>query len=65
MKKQSFNFMIQDWAGNEIFGVRNGLNVELRFETFDDAEEHLSSLLGDDYEESRGEYYVIDIRGEK
>ena len=46
-------FIIKDWASNVCF-------EEKEFETFYDAEDFLSEKLGDDYEEDRGEYYIVD-----
>lgn len=44
-------FIIKDWADNLMdFG---------RFKTFDDAEDFLCEKLGDNYEEDRGEYYIL------
>lgn len=53
---------IQDWAGNilsydKLF-KRPEFAVSLDFKSFDDAEEYLIELLGDNYEEDRGEYYI-------
>lgn len=48
------DWMIFDWAGNKPFG-------EQRFDTFEDAWEHVFSHLAEigDYDpESPGEYYV-------
>lgn len=47
-------FIIMDWAGNK-------LDYHGWFETFDDAEEHLSEFLGDAYEEDRGEYVISEV----
>ena len=46
-------YIIKDWAGNELdyFG---------EFTSFEDAEDRLSIELGDDYDESRGEYYILE-----
>jgi hypothetical protein len=54
--------MIKDWADNEIFGTRNNCKVELRFKTFDDAEEYLSGILEDNYETDRQEYYIVEVQ---
>lgn len=54
-------FKIQDWAGNyPTFHVRE---QERTFSSFDDAEEFLSVWFeenGLDYDEERGEYYIIE-----
>lgn len=50
-------YIIQDWVGNVCFEGRE-------FESFEDAEEFLSELLGDKYETDRQEYH-IKYRGEK
>lgn len=49
-------YSIYDWAMNEI---RIGKYVN--FDSFDDAEEVLSEFLGDNYEEDRGEYYILNL----
>ena len=50
----TMKYFIQDWAGNHI--TKDGVPTE--FETWEDAEEFLSELLGDKFEEERGEYYI-------
>jgi hypothetical protein len=45
-------FKIKDWTGREMFD-----NAE--FDTFEDAEEFLAIMLGDEYDEERGEFYII------
>lgn len=46
-------YIIQDWAGNVCFNGKE-------FASFDDAEEFLSEKLDDNYEEERGEYYIVE-----
>ena len=48
-------YKIKDWADNDILLP----NVKNDFLTFDDAEQALNVFLGDDYDENRGEYYII------
>ena len=48
-------YFVQDWAGNHI-AKKDGVPTE--FESWEDAEEFLSELLGDKFEEERGEYYI-------
>lgn len=61
---QDGEWVIVDWAGNVMnFQKRFVLPqsaVPLVFESFYDAEESLSELLGDNYETDRGEYYVME-----
>lgn len=64
MNNPKFPWMIEDWAGNEIFGTRNGANIELRFQSYEDAEDYLQDILGDAYESDRGKYYIKELRGE-
>lgn len=49
-------YIIQDWAGNEIILPTTKKRA---FKTFDDAEYYLSIFLGDDYDDSRVEYYIV------
>ena len=49
-------YFIQDWAGHYI-AKKDGVPTE--FESWEDAEEFLSELLGDNYEIDRGEYYIF------
>ena len=51
-------FKIIDWAGNDLT-YHHGI-----FDSFEDAEDHLSEFLGDNYGTDRGEYYVIGLRDE-
>lgn len=46
-------WIIQDWTGKRCFGG-------FEFESFDDAEAWLADKLGDDYEEDRQEYYIVE-----
>ena len=57
-------WIIQDWAGNVLCKARKlyiapDLAVPMTFDSFEDAEEYLSERLGDEYENERGEYYVM------
>ena len=45
-------WIIQDWTGKVCFFGET-------FKSFDDAEEFLSEKLDDNYEEERGEYYIV------
>lgn len=58
IKGQISKFKIIDWAGNEITLP----DQPTEFVSWDDAEEALSLFLGDEYEKSRGEYFIT---GEK
>lgn len=50
-------FYIQDWAGNMI-----AFDIDMdEWETFDEAEEALSDFLGDDYDDCRGLYEIIEV----
>lgn len=56
-------FIIKDWAGN-ILNCRGGFDrpshaMALEFNDFDAAEDYLIGLLGDEYEDCRGEYYIL------
>lgn len=53
--KQTFE--IRDWAGNLI----KLKGRPYLFESFDDAEEVLCEELDDNYEEMRGEYYILPV----
>lgn len=46
-------WIIKDWAGNIKFHGQE-------FEDFDSAEEFLSEKLGDNYEEDRQEFYILE-----
>jgi hypothetical protein len=46
-------WIIKDWAGNIKFRGKE-------FNSFDDGEEFLTEALGDDYEEVRGEFYIVE-----
>lgn len=48
-------YEIQDWTGAKPFG-------EAQFETFDDAEDYLSEVLDETYEEGRGEFYILPVK---
>jgi len=50
-------YVITDWANNEIRFNKKCLD----FKTFEDAEEYLEEQLGEDYNEDREEYYIIEI----
>ena len=47
-------WLIIDWAGNVCFHGKE-------FHSFEDAEEFLSEVLSDNYDENRGEYYAVII----
>jgi len=57
------NWIIVDWAGNILnfrgYFEKPEFAAPKMFETFEDGEEYLENLLGDRYEEARGEYFVI------
>ena len=46
-------WIIKDWAGNLCFHDKE-------FNSFNDAEEYLSEYLGDNYDEDRSEYYIVE-----
>ena len=50
-------WIIQDWAGNVCFGGAE-------FDSFDDAEEFISNQLEHDYDEFRGEFYIVNMEEE-
>ena len=43
---------IQDWAGNK---------KDVYFKTFDEAEEYLSEMLGDNYDTDRDEWNIVNL----
>lgn len=46
-------YIIQDWTGTKMrFG---------EFKSFEDAEEYLCIELGDDYDQDREEYYIVEV----
>lgn len=45
-------WIIKDWASNVCFNGKE-------FESFEDGEEFLCEKLGDNYEEDRQEYYIL------
>ena len=47
-------WIIKDWAGNTCF---NGQS----FNDFDDAEDFLTSELGDNYDTDRQEYWIVNL----
>lgn len=49
-------WIITDWAGNRCFC---GSTAPAEFDSFEDGEDYLYELLGNDYETDRCEYYVI------
>lgn len=49
-------YRIVDWVNNEMFAGK-------LFDSFDDAECYLSEFLGDEYDEDRGEYYIVENEG--
>lgn len=53
----SDKFIIVDWADNTCFKGQE-------FDCFDSAEEFLSEKLGDNYDEDRQEYYIIEVNNE-
>lgn len=60
MNNEKQIWIIEDWAGNRM--RFNGEQSE--FDSFEDAEDVLVMVLGDDYESDRGEYYVVPKRNE-
>lgn len=46
-------FIIEDWAGNHCF-------KDFEFNSFDDAEDFLSNTLDEQYDEERGEFYIVE-----
>jgi hypothetical protein len=47
-------FKIIDWAGND-------LTAHGTFTDWEDAEEYLSTFLGEAYDSDRGEYYIVEV----
>lgn len=50
-------YIIKDWADNLI----ELKNKSIDFDTFEDAEEALSEVLGSKYDTDRGEYYIHEV----
>lgn len=59
--KTKMKFEIRDWANNLI----KFKGKPFEFESFDDAEDVLSEVLGDNYENDRGEYYIEFVKENK
>lgn len=56
-KGREMKYLIKDWASNITCGYQ--------FETWEEAEDYLCEILADNYEECRGEYYIVEIEERK
>lgn len=59
-------FIIEDWAGNILDHSKRFKKpcfaVALEFVDFEHAEDYLIDLLGEDYDDERGEYYIEKVQ---